>query len=44
MQLDISATRMLLADWLAQLALELGLDATQQGTSGRAFTLEHFHN
>ena len=38
-QLDIRAHRMLLADWFANLARESGLNLTQHGTSGEAFTL-----
>lgn len=38
-QFDTRTWRMLLADWFAHLARESGLDLTQHGTSGQAFTL-----
>jgi len=38
-QLDIHTGRMLLADWFRLLAHESGLEFTQHGTSGQAFTL-----
>jgi hypothetical protein len=38
-QLDLRGQRMLLADWFAHLARAAGLDLTQHGTSGQAFTV-----
>ena len=39
LQLDLRASRMLLADWFARLAGEAGLQLDQYGSSGEAFTL-----
>lgn len=39
LNLDLRSRRMLLADWLARLAGEAGLEFSQFGTSGEAFTL-----
>lgn len=37
-KLDLRSRRMLLADWFGRLAIEAGLELTQQGRSGEAFT------
>lgn len=37
--IDLQSRRMLLADWFGRLAGEAGLDLSQHGTSGDAFTL-----
>lgn len=45
-QLDLPARRKLLADWFAQLARDSGMNFSQHGTSGQAFTIgapDDFH-